>query len=654
MKNSIAAKLSRQIMHLLGIALAVLFIGSFILVYKTVFTQTEALSLATVTVFSDLVTDEAKKLKVSLDTNQADMILKHGDYFCKWYDIDYAFICVPDEKHETVTYIALSHNSDKNYESITGNYIGHTESHKMSKKELEVWNGKRDYASIVFHEKPDHEICTLIRIKDTYGNKYLAGVDKPYSEIYKNVISTFSLIAAVIIAVTVGIYFAVYMIVRKTVAKPAKLISGAMHDFLTVGDHSQLESDAKATDEFAMITNAFNTMSANINDYIVNINALTRAQEHQQTQLDIASRIQQGFLPKKHFSLSDFSVDAVMTPAKDVGGDLYDYLPLDEHRTLLVIADVSGKGISAAIYMAVTLTLMRMLAKNGLEPAEILQKTNDMLSQNNAALLFATAFVCIYDSSTGMLTYSNAGHNIPYITSKNGIRTPDGARNTLLGLYFGEQYTQASEPLGIGETLFLYTDGVNEATDENNDFYGTDRLEACLRSFRSSKKTNLIEHITESLRAFTGSAEQHDDITMLVFTVGSTLTLELDAELNEFKKIKESILALPIKRGTQLELCLAAEERFANICNYAYDETHPQDEKVIFRLSFSDKVTMTFTDSGKPFDPTADTASPDDYDIDTQIGGLGNFLAFASVDDVEYMYKNNKNILTLTKFIKEE
>ncbi len=653
MKNSIAAKVSRHIMLLLAIALAVLFIGSFLIVYRIVYTQTETLSLATVTVFSDLVIEDAKNKNVPLDTDQADMVLKHGNYFCEWYEIDFAFLYAPDTENDTVTYLALAYNNDREDDTLKDNLIGHTEDYRLSEKELEVWKGKRPYTTVKFRYKGGYEVCTIIRVKDTYGNKYIAGVDKAYSRITNSVISSFSIVAAIIIAVMVGVYFAVFMIMRKYASRPAKQISRAMQDFLSgrVTAHMVLD---KPTDEFMMISDAFNTMTDNINDYIENINTLSREQERQQTELDIASKIQQGFLPKKHFALSDRRIDAVMTPAKDVGGDLYDYLSLDEHRTLLVIADVSGKGISAAIYMAVTLTLIRMLAQNGLEPAEILQKTNDLLSQNNAALLFATAFIAIYDNSSGMLTYANAGHNIPYIISEKGIRMPENARNTLLGLYSGEEYIQVSEPLDVGETLFLYTDGVSEATDTNGHFYGIERLEECLRGFRKSKSGDIIRYVSDELHSFTDDAEQHDDITMLAFTVEKVRTLELDAKLEEFTKIKDLILALPTKRETQLELCLAAEERFANICNYAYKDTDIENTKVIFRLSFSDRVTMTFTDSGKPFDPTNDQVSPDDYDIDTQMGGLGNFLAFASVDNVEYKYENSKNILILTKFIKED
>lgn len=649
MKNSIARTVTRQVSLLLVAAMIVLFVGAYHLVSKVIYQENERHALSLLGIYTDLLVEESHEKHTPIDAEHSDRVILYGETLCDWYAVDYVYLYTIDEDSSTVTYIAASAVDGKVENPPVDHLVDYTVACELHPEELAVWRGEKFVGHITANNSFGYEVSTLLRIEDDFGNPMIAGIDVAYRDLQQKILLEFALLAAIIVVVLLGIYTVVYLIIRKRVSAPAQRISKSMTDFITNGERSKEKLAIDSNDEFGMIAAAFNSMSDDISTYLDNIRTLGQAQERQRTELDIAGRIQKGFLPKEHLSADRYEIHAMMAPAKNVGGDLYDYLPLDGHRVLVVIADVSGKGITAAMFMSVTLMLIRQYAKLGLSPAEILQRTNDTLSENNAELLFATAFLGIYDSAEQTLTYANAGHNLPYLIGKTP-RALDGAKSTPLGLFADTEYTQATVPLRIGETLFLYTDGVNEAIDENRQFYGTERLEALLRTHSADP----VRAVFDDVRAFSGAAEQHDDITMLALYVRNIRELLLDVDVHEMMKIKEAIFALPLERTLQLSLCLAAEECFVNICSYAFPDGIPQGEKIQFTLSLSDRVTLRFSDGGQPYDPTEQVDAPEDYDPDTQLGGLGIFLAASVVDDVQYEYREQKNILTLTKYLKEE
>lgn len=652
MKHSVARKVTRHVSLILLIALAILFVGSFAFVTQTIISKNRRYMQAVVSIYSDIVVYESGKDGVPVDVEHPQNGIYYGDYSCKWYGIDYAYLCVPDFENKTYTYICVT-VKENNPNKPENNLTGYKVDYNFTKEELAVWEGRQVFGNISQKNQFGHQMSCYILTEDSFGNKLMAGVGIDYTNIYKQIAKIFSIIALVIVVIIIGINGGVYLIVKKRVSRPAQVISKSMHDFITDGKRTVKKLDDGGKDEFSMISRAFNSMTDDIDNYIKNIDSLSRQQERQNAELQIAAGIQKGFLPKEHIIAPNYELRAVMTPAKNVGGDLYDYLPLDDHRVLVVVADVSGKGVSAAIFMAVSLMLIRQFAKLDLSPSEILSRTNNTLSENNSALLFATAFVGIYDSNTKQFTYSNAGHNLPYIVS-NSISVLKSNSGTPLGLFENEEYTEQTAQLKIGDTLFLYTDGVNEAINENSEFYGEKRLEKQLVNFRTSHADNLVSYVDNALCDFVGKAEQYDDITMLTLTVKDTVDMMLDFDIKELPKIREVILTVPLVRTQQLNLCLAAEECFVNICSYAFPEGVPQGEKIRFAFSVSDRVMIRFEDGGMKFNPLENVTVPEDYDLDTQIGGLGKFIAVSNVDDIKYSYENNKNILTLTKYFEEE
>ncbi len=647
-------------MHLLVAALILLFAGTYILVSRIVYSHSQTYSNAVVSMFTDISVFANTTGDGSFSEENAESLRFYGDYICSWYDdIDYAYIYTLDTENNTKTYIAVSYNREDEKLVKNGDYnynyefTGKTVPYTANKEELAVMRGEKIFGHFSANNEYGHEFTTVAYGGDSRGERAFVAVDTSYRTIYAQINKAFLFAALGALVVNIGVYFVAYTIIKRKISAPAEKVSAKMSEYVSNGIRSGEKLDGGETREFAMIATAFNKMTGEIENYVNNIDSLTRDSAKRQTELDIAAKIQLGFLPKRHLISRNYEFRAMMKPAKDVGGDLYDYTPLDENRVLMIIADVSGKGVSAAIYMAITLTLIREYAKYDIGPAEILKRMNNTLSHNNESLLFTTAFLGIYDSKKQTLTYANAGHNPPYIVGES-IRALDAPAGTLLGLFEGEEYTQYTEKLSAGETIFLYTDGVTEATNGKNEFYGTKRLEESFARFKDSKAEDLVSFVCDNVASFSDGNEQHDDITILTLTVKDTEELLLDVDIHEMAKIKAKILSLPITRQKQLALCLAAEECFVNICSYAYPSGVPEGEKIKFTVAVSDRIMLRFEDGGMEFNPLEKVEIPEDYDLDTQIGGLGKFITVSNVDDINYEYKDGKNVLTLTKYFGEE
>ena len=653
MKHSVAKKVTWRVLLLLLLAFVLLFVGSFFLVRYVVYSENERYAETVLGLYSDLVTGAYSDAHIPIDEEHYEIANKYSEYICKWYGVDYAYIYKPDVEKNEVRYICAARDPSNPNTRIEKEMKGKSLPYIFSEQEKGVWDEELMFGHFSIDNTFGHEIATVILIEDSFGNRLIAGVDIGFSEVLEKVLGVFAIAALLIVLVLLGIYFSVSLIVKKSISDPAQIISKRMTDFITDGRRSTEKLQMPGDDEFAMIASAFNSMTDDIDSYLKDIHTLSREQERQSAELDIASRIQKGFLPQKAVCEPGYEIRALMQAAKNVGGDLYDYFALDENRTVIAIGDASGKGISAAMFMSYTLVLIRHFAKLNLSPAEILRRTNDNLTLNNAGMLFTTVFVGIYDKKTETLTYSNAGHNRPYILG-DGLRVLDGACGTLLGLYEDEEYEDAAVQLKPGQTIFLYTDGVNEATDSQKHFYGMKRLEDELQQFGTSEEKDLTKYIESSVMDFTAGAEQHDDMTMLALTVCDVKELLLDFDLHEMEKIKKTVLSLPLARQQQLNLCLAAEEIFVNIVSYAFPDGAPEGEKIRFRIRATDKVVMSFEDGGMPYNPLKEVNAPDDYDIDTQIGGLGKFISFSLSDDVSYEYRRNKNCLRIIKNIEEE
>ncbi len=652
MKRKIARIVSKRVAPLLILAYIILLVCSFYavsyIIRKNELRHTETIS----GIYADLVNYYAEQDNLPVDENYAEQANFFGDYICKWNGIDYAYMYIPDIEKGTIKYISFSQNDDVRIDIAKTINLGVPVKHLLNKDELAIWKGEKVFANSILEDFDASVFTTEICIEDLFGNKIIAGVGVSYHEILVTILKLFRISALLIFVVFVGIYVVIIKIMKKRVSEPTHNISRTMMEYTKDVAHSSVKLNEDSCLEYEMISNSFNSVSDDISSYLDSIKTLTNEQFRQQSELDVAARIQHGFLPKENIVSDAFYIQCMMKPAYNVGGDFYDCIQLDENRTMLVIADVSGKGITAAIFMAITLVLIREYSKTNISPARILEKANNTISSQNQDLLFVTIIVGIFDKRDNSFTYSNAGHNMPFLISDK-LYELENISGTPIGLFANETYTEHSIKLNTGDTIFMFTDGVNEIINENNEFFGIERLKSLLQQYVGKDVSFLVNEVYKAIKTFSGKQDQFDDITMLSLTCRDSVTLELDYSIDEFERIKELILKLPINRKEQLSLCLAAEEMFVNICNYAFPEGIPEGEKIIFTLSQSDVIILRFEDSGVPFDPTKDLTADIDYDPDTQIGGLGKSLTANIMDHFFYTYENNKNILTLTKRYKE-
>lgn len=267
-------------------------------------------------------------------------------------------------------------------------------------------------------------------------------------------------------------------------------------------------------------------LSVTIEKAIEQINFIkAMQQEHMQLEsiksdLAVASEIQQAILPRIFppfpENAQEIDIAASMNAAKDVGGDFYDFFRIDDDHISFVIADVSGKGVPAAIFMAVSRTLIRATGIRGVTPSECITYCNSLLVEESVNCMFVTAFYGIYNLRSGEVTYTNAGHNPPYVVKADGsIHRLPITKNVLVGFVEDFQYTEDTVQLEHGDTLLLYTDGVTEAINVNCEEYGTGRLKAVLAHHAQSNCQEMIDAVKADVKAFAGEEEQSDDITLL-------------------------------------------------------------------------------------------------------------------------------------------
>ncbi len=380
-----------------------------------------------------------------------------------------------------------------------------------------------------------------------------------------------------------------------------------------------------------------------------------------ESELSLATDIQANMLPNIFPAFpehDEFDVYATMNPAKEVGGDFYDYFMIDDTHVAMVIADVSGKGVPAALFMVTAKTLIKDHTQLGLAPAEVFTRVNRILCEGNEAGLFVTGWMGIADLNTGKLTYVNAGHNPPLLRRDNGTfeYLKSRAGFVLAGMDT-IKYKQAELMLKPGDRLFLYTDGVTEATSVDKELYGEDRLRDYLNAHPDTPNREELYGIRADIDEFVGEAEQFDDITMLIFDLKKVLNENITEEIfpAEIGKLDEVTAFVcgelekaeaPMKVSMQISVAL--EEMFVNVAHYAY-----QGRAGYCKIAVSienNTMTLHIKDTGMPFNPL----EHDDPDItlsaeEREIGGLGILMVKKTMDDVRYQYKDGMNILTMVK-----
>lgn len=383
------------------------------------------------------------------------------------------------------------------------------------------------------------------------------------------------------------------------------------------------------------------------------------------SELNLAKDIQTNMLPTifpPFPNKEEVDIYATMEPAKEVGGDFYDFYMLDDDHVGFVIADVSGKGVPAALFMSITKTLIKNEATLGLSPGFIFSKVNHMLTEENESNMFVTSWLGILDLKTGILTYSNAGHNPPLIYHNGTYEYLKGKPQMVLGAFDGMKYKDFEIKLDEGDKVFLYTDGVTESINNTKEQFGEERLLNYLNQNKEATLMDTLKGLREDIRVFAEDAEQFDDITMLIMYFKKLMenTNQKEIKFNTKTETFTDVSNILEKELEELDLSLkvtnailiSTEEIFTNIKNHAYKDSSG-DAFIIYEIK-DDYFELTFKDFGIPFNPLL----KEDPDINAKLedrkeGGLGIYMVKKMMDDVSYEYKNGMNILKIRKKIKE-
>ncbi len=416
--------------------------------------------------------------------------------------------------------------------------------------------------------------------------------------------------------------------------------------------------DVATKDELGLLAGTFNKMTVDLKESIAQNERVLAENERIATELDVATKIQASMLPcifPAFPEREDFDIYASMLPAKEVGGDFYDFFLIDDNTLAVVMADVSGKGVPAALFMVIAKTLIKNNAQLGKSPSEVFETVNRLLCENNEAGMFVTAFMGYLDITSGKFTFVNAGHNPPLISSKGTFDWLKAKRSFILAGMDGMSYKQNEVVLKPGDELFLYTDGVTEAMNPENKLFTEARLLEIISAKGGGDLKELLCAVKLGIDEFAAGAEQADDITMLSLrykgTVSSIDELVVRAELENIKEVQDFI-AMRIKEcpaKIRNKISIAVDEVFANIARYAYDEP---GGGVTVRVAVDEDIHIEFEDGGAAYNPLA--AEDPDVSLpaaEREIGGLGVFMVKKLMDSVEYRRDGMKNILRIRKKI---
>ena len=338
-------------------------------------------------------------------------------------------------------------------------------------------------------------------------------VNIPVFELFHNAIHNLCVLLSVLLISTLFIVLVLYQVLKKNINHPIAKLTEIANE-ISQGDLERTIHLDKPS-ELAQLASAFNKMKTDIKTHLTELAKISSEKEKMESELAIAKNIQDSALPKDFPKNEYFEIVASMTPAKEVGGDFYDFFPIDENRVGLVMADVCGKGITAALYMMSAKTAIKNMLQAGYPLDEAMDKANTSLCNNNGPLMFVTAFVGILDLRSGKIEYVNAGHCPPLQQTEKEYKYVDVIKNMVLGVKSDYEYKVGQIDLKPNERLFLYTDGVTEAKNDENQFLGPDRLLKILNQ-KNLPLPNTLECVHNSIQNFVKDAPQSDDITMLI------------------------------------------------------------------------------------------------------------------------------------------
>lgn len=476
------------------------------------------------------------------------------------------------------------------------------------------------------------------------GNGIELIVNIPQDELFKSSIYYFTLGLIVMLFTSFAISFGIYFILKKNVNQPIdRLIKMATK----IGQGNlNTKIDIESPIELASLSQTLNKMAVDLKANLARVSNMSKAKEKLESELSIARTIQISALPKNFPIHNAMELTAFMRTAKEVGGDFYDFFFINKNNFAFIIADVSGKGITAALYMMSAKTMIKNMLQVGYPLNVAADKVNIGLYDNNSRGMFVTAFICVLNLTTGKIQYINAGHCPPLIKTAEGYHYLTPVRNLMLGIMPTQHYQAGEFTLNPEDRIFLYTDGITEAQTKTEKLFGKERLIKLLNQ-KTTSLSQTLERVQTGIHRFTKGAEQSDDITMmeLIYHGSKKNVRTFSSDIKSWQKIKEFISreTKHLSFDSQLSVLLVAEEIFTNISKYAY---HNIGNIRLTVHSNTKETKLEFLDWGKPFNPMKVLPKKSPKAIQKiPIGGLGISLVKKRVKSIRYSYKNGQNLL---------
>ena len=467
--------------------------------------------------------------------------------------------------------------------------------------------------------------------------------------------------------VLVGLLLMLFLFIR-IITRELQPLRRLAHEAETIasGQFDAELPDFQRIDEIGQLSHSFGNMQQSLVKYIDELKNTTAQKASIESDLRIASGIQMGMLPEKfptREDRDDVQLFASLTPAKEVGGDLFDFYFRDE-KLFFCIGDVSGKGVPASLFMAVTRSTFRTVSAHETMPDRIIMTMNKTIADMNKTHMFVTLFVGVLDLPTGRLHYCNAGHDAPLLVGAGVGELPCDA-NIPVGFMPSWKYTLQEAKIFTGTTILLFTDGLTEAMDADKELFRMERVnEVASKALAQQQQEprQLIAQMTEAVHEFVGDAEQSDDLTMMAIQyikqqsdvkMRKRIVLPNDTQevpkLNAF--VEEVCQTFGFDDMANMQIKVAVEEAVVNVMKYAYPPGMHGD--VTIEAASNDvRLKFTIIDSGAPFDPTVQSEVDTTLAAkDRKIGGLGIHIMRQNMDSINYERIDNLNVLTLRKKI---
>ena len=552
--------------------------------------------------------------------------------------------------------------------SHEGTFIVHPEQSYVLSKNIQDFFKEKGSAPVVM--SGSHNTTTRLFIDN--NNKYnvlfyssiqrtdwTMGVMVPLINIIKPVLYIVGILLVIMI---LGLIVVALMCrgVIKRITKPLRRFADSA-DEISKGNFQAELPKIKSKDEMLRLRNSFETMQTSLVRQIEETKIMNEEKGRLEGELHTARHIQMSMLPKTFPPFperDDLDIYGLLAPAKEVGGDLYDFYIRDE-KLFFCIGDVSGKGVPASLVMAVTRSLFRSTSSHENRPSRIINIINDAIARDNESNMFVTFFLGILDLPTGRLRYCNAGHNAPISIKQDKVGFLQVIPNIPIGVLTDFQFEEQETWLPHGAAIFLFTDGLNEAENNNHEQFGDGRILAVEQDAYNLSAQEQIDKMTQAVKMHVNGAEQNDDMTMLSIKYvyqhdeqAKSRHLILKNQVEELNKLPEFVDTVCEEAGIDMVLIaslnLALEEAATNVVLYAYGKNEGEvDIEAVYTEKY---LKFILTDTGVAFDPTQKEEVDTTLSVEErQIGGLGIHLVRQIMDSVNYERINGKNVLTLIK-----